>query len=533
MTSESVAPPETVGERRREEFRSSDASGGPAVNGQADVLSLPVRHLDGPFGDSQGRPQGASTLKRRLVLVDVSSVIFGWGLSLVLPFPGAVDRRDSAVLLVAATAMLLQMGAMAGMRLQKARVASRRSMELSGLGRSALAGAIWAGALARIGNLEYADERIVVGAVLSFGFLAVGRGMYTSWLRTERAHGRYQRGLVLVGTNEEAASLRELLSVHPELGYRVVAVVGDREGYDARDWSIPFVGPVDEALNAVAHHRADGVIIAVSALRGGELNQVSRELLRHDVHVHLSSGLLGIDQRRLRPLPMAHEPLFYLEAPISAPWRRVTKRVIDVTASAVALVVISPFLALAALAIKLGDRGPVLFKQERVGLNGQTFEVYKLRTMVPDAEARLDEVRQMMGNGRDGVLFKLENDPRRTKVGRVLEATSFDEIPQLFNVLNGSMSLVGPRPPLPREVEMFDDELMRRFTVRPGVTGLWQVEARENPSFSAYRRLDLFYVDNWTLTIDIILMLQTCSSILARVVRRGRASVPAEDRVAA
>ena len=165
----------------------------------------------------------------------------------------------------------------------------------------------------------------------------------------------------------------------------------------------------------------------------------------------------------------------------------------------------------------------MLFTQRRVGRNCNTFTVYKLRTMVPDAEARLNEVLETLGNGRDNVLFKLDNDPRRTKVGRILEATSLDELPQLFNVLNGTMSIVGPRPALPEEVAKFDDELMGRFSVPPGVTGLWQVEARDNPSFSAYRRLDLFYVENWNILLDIILMMETCSSVAARVLRRGKA----------
>lgn len=192
--------------------------------------------------------------------------------------------------------------------------------------------------------------------------------------------------------------------------------------------------------------------------------------------------------------------------------------------SATTLLLTSPILIVAAIAIKINDGGPVLFTQRRAGRNCTPFTVYKLRTMVPDAEARLNEVLETLGNGRDNVLFKLDNDPRRTKVGRFLEATSLDELPQLFNVLNGSMSIVGPRPALPEEVAKFDDELMDRFNVPPGVTGLWQVEARDNPSFSAYRRLDLFYVENWNLLLDLVLMMETCSSVAARVLRRGKKS---------
>lgn len=497
---------------------------------EADILELPVRHLDGPFANSPATPNGSPGLKQRLVLFDVGAVAAGWLLSVVLPWLGEIDRRDSAVLLVMLSAIGIQLVAMSGMQLRKARVASRRSAELSGIGRASLIGAIAAGLLARVLDLTYPDSRVVAGAVFSFVGLAVFRAMFSSWLRAQRALGRYSRGLVLLGVNDEAAALRELLRVHPELGYRIIAVVGDRGEFDEGDWSVPHLGDLDDALEAVSTSRADGVIIAASSMSGADLNRISRELLQHGVHVHLSSGLLGIDQRRLRPLPLAHEPLYYLEQPSSSTWRHSVKRAIDIVLSSLALLVLSPLLAACAVAIRLSDGGSVFFRQERVGRNGEKFEVIKLRTMVPDAEARLAEVLATMGNGRDGVLFKLENDPRRTRVGRLLEATSIDELPQLFNVLNGTMSLVGPRPALPKEVAQFDDDLMRRFSVKPGVTGLWQVEARENPSFSAYRRLDLFYVDNWTLTMDLILMMQTCSSILSRILRRGRLWVPIEAR---
>jgi lipopolysaccharide/colanic/teichoic acid biosynthesis glycosyltransferase len=199
-------------------------------------------------------------------------------------------------------------------------------------------------------------------------------------------------------------------------------------------------------------------------------------------------------------------------------WQLIVKRGLDVTVASVSLLFAAPVLAIAALAIKLQDRGPVLFRQRRVGRDGRTFEVLKLRTMVPDAEDRLSEV---TGENlrRDGPLFKATDDPRRTRVGRVLEATSLDELPQLINVLLGTMSLVGPRPALPDEVAKFDDELLERHSVRPGITGLWQVEARDNPSFDAYRRLDLFYVENWSVTLDLAILFETFQAVLARLLR--------------
>jgi lipopolysaccharide/colanic/teichoic acid biosynthesis glycosyltransferase len=189
-----------------------------------------------------------------------------------------------------------------------------------------------------------------------------------------------------------------------------------------------------------------------------------------------------------------------------------------VTLSSVLLVASAPVLLTAALLIKLEDRGPVFFRQKRVGRHGDLFTMLKLRTMIPNAE---NERELLIGsNERGGPLFKLTKDPRRTRIGRLLETASIDELPNLFNVLRGEMSLVGPRPALPEEVAEFDDDLLSRQSVPPGITGLWQVEARDNPSFYAYKRLDIFYVENWSLTLDIAIIFATIKHVLLRVVKK-------------
>jgi lipopolysaccharide/colanic/teichoic acid biosynthesis glycosyltransferase len=184
--------------------------------------------------------------------------------------------------------------------------------------------------------------------------------------------------------------------------------------------------------------------------------------------------------------------------------------------SLLVILLTSPILIVAAICIVLTDRGPVLFRQVRVGRNGKLFTLYKFRTMVVNAEQLMAELQR--ANERSGPLFKMQGDPRVTRIGRLLRLTSIDEIPQLLNVLKGQMSLVGPRPALPREVLEFDTDLRRRETVNPGITGLWQVEARDSPSFDAYRRLDLFYVDNWTITGDLEILLDTFEHLLGRLV---------------
>jgi exopolysaccharide biosynthesis polyprenyl glycosylphosphotransferase len=188
------------------------------------------------------------------------------------------------------------------------------------------------------------------------------------------------------------------------------------------------------------------------------------------------------------------------------------KRLFDVVTAAAGLVVASPLIALSALAVKLEDRGPVLYRQTRVGKDGVDFELLKLRTMVVDAEAKLDSIAHL--NEADGPLFKVKNDPRITRVGRFLRKTSLDELPQLVNVLKNEMSMVGPRPALPREVLEWDEELRNRLRVRPGITGMWQVNGRSDTTFEDYQRLDLYYVDNWSLVTDLLIVLKTVPAVL-------------------
>lgn len=218
----------------------------------------------------------------------------------------------------------------------------------------------------------------------------------------------------------------------------------------------------------------------------------------------------------LRLLPAEDPPITVIRISRRR-WQRFAKRLMDSSLALLLLVVALPILLSAGLAIKLQDGGSVLFRQERVGRNGRRFTLYKLRTMVPDAESQLE--RLLLHNERQGgPLFKLADDPRVTRVGRFLRATSIDELPQLFNVLRGTMSLVGPRPALPAEVAQFDKELLQRLHVLPGVTGLWQVVARDDTAFESYRRLDLAYLGGWSLRLDAVIVMATAAHVLNRLV---------------
>jgi exopolysaccharide biosynthesis polyprenyl glycosylphosphotransferase len=350
-------------------------------------------------------------------------------------------------------------------------------------------------------------------------FPTVGRAAFRGWMAQLRRRGEAVWPVLIVGANGEAGQLHRLLTEHPEQGLQVRGVVGEEAEAAEHVPDAPWLCDLDGLDWAVQASGVNGVIVAASALPPGELNDVVRRLVDAGLHVQLSSGLQGIGAHRLRAAPVAHEPLFYLEPLVLSAWQRTAKRVVDVGLASVILALALPFMLVVAAGIKLQDRGPVLFAQRRVGQAGRHFTLLKFRTMVVDAEARLEEVKGH--NQRSGPLFKVARDPRVTAFGRFLRTTSIDELPQLLNVLRGEMSLVGPRPALPSEVAEFSDRLKQRDRVRPGLTGLWQVEARDKPSFWTYERLDLFYVENWSVGLDLSIV----GGTTVAVIRRGFAAV--------
>jgi exopolysaccharide biosynthesis polyprenyl glycosylphosphotransferase len=204
----------------------------------------------------------------------------------------------------------------------------------------------------------------------------------------------------------------------------------------------------------------------------------------------------------------------YVEPVTRGGWRAWAKRTFDLIGAGTLLVLTLPIQCIVAIAVKLDSKGPVLFRQVRVGRDSEPFSVLKIRTMVVDAEARLAELREL--NEADGPLFKMTDDPRITRVGRFLRVTSLDELPQLWNVMRGDMSLVGPRPALPHETEEWDALLTQRLRVKPGITGMWQVSGRSDTTFEDYTRLDLYYVDNWSLATDLAILAKTVPVVLLR-----------------
>jgi exopolysaccharide biosynthesis polyprenyl glycosylphosphotransferase len=244
------------------------------------------------------------------------------------------------------------------------------------------------------------------------------------------------------------------------------------------------------------------------------VQRLAWELEPMGVDLILATGVADVALSRLVMRPISGLPLLHVEKPQYHGTKRFQKRAFDVCFAVAVLAAASPILLIAALAVKLSDRGPVLYCSERIGIGGEPFPMLKFRTMVQDADKQLPSL--LSHNESDGVLFKIRDDPRVTRVGRVLRKLSIDELPQFINVLRNEMSVVGPRPPLRREADRYDRDVLRRLLVKPGITGLWQVSGRSDLDWSDAVRLDLSYVDNWSMVGDLLIVVKTVGAVLER-----------------
>lgn len=354
--------------------------------------------------------------------------------------------------------------------------------------------------------------------------LLLSRRLWHWHLWRKRQTGHYTFRTLIVGANEEASRVAELMS-SSDLGYLPVGMVashgassgnghnGARNG-ETHDPPVPVLGTIENLKQLSEDLSVDCLFVASSDVRATQMSYLS-ELARVDaLELRVTANLPEVLSSRLSVQPLGGVMALSLRpASLSGP-QALLKRVFDICLASVGLAFSLPVWLVIAAAIKLTSRGPVFFRQERVGRGGKTFTLLKFRTMVAHAEALLPELRAV--NEADGPLFKLRRDPRVTRVGRKLRAWSLDELPQLINVLRGEMSLVGPRPPLPEEVRQYERRHFGRLEVPPGITGLWQVRGRSDASFEEYVRLDIFYVENWSLAYDMYILLKTVRAVFSR-----------------
>jgi exopolysaccharide biosynthesis polyprenyl glycosylphosphotransferase len=417
------------------------------------------------------------------------------------------------VFVVAVVALPVWLGVFARYKLYTAAAVTSFTAELRRILHAVAAASAGTGLVSVVFAQQISRVWLLCTMFFGLGTVVIERTIVRQIFRRARTHGRFQRSVVVIGTNAEALAIVQMLGDNTALGYHVVGLVecGGPNGVVA---PVPVLGNWRDTVDILRSLDANGVIIATSAIEEPAANRLARELMECGYHVELTSGLVDISADRLLTRPLGRRPVMYIEPVRLAGWRAVAKRSFDVVLASVALFFATPLLFVSAILIKLDSRGPVFFSQVRVGRKGKLFRVWKLRTMVADAEDLLEDLRDQ--SEVDGPLFKMQNDPRLTRVGGFLRKLSLDELPQLWNVLRGEMSMVGPRPALPSEVSEWSEEVRNRLRVKPGITGMWQVNGRSQTTFDDYVRHDLYYVDNWTLLTDLAIVAKTVPVVLLR-----------------
>lgn len=363
---------------------------------------------------------------------------------------------------------------------------------------------------------DLARGYVLVAFPLAIILTGLGRYCAREWLRRQRRQGRMSHRVLVLGRERSACELIRQLRLESHAGFDVVGACIDGSAAQVVD-GVPVLGSAQhDVLAALEICGADTVAVgAWSPLTQQQLRKLSWQLEGTGVALVVAPSFSDVAGPRIHIRPVSGLPLLHVEQPELTGARRLAKRLFDASASLTALVLLAPALLGVALAIKATSPGPVLFTQERVGRAGTTFKMWKFRSMRSTAEQELADLLAHNEAG-DGVLFKIRNDPRVTPLGERLRRFSVDEVPQLVNVLRGQMSLVGPRPPLPAEVAQYETDWHRRLLVKPGLTGLWQISGRSDLSWEEAVRLDLHYVENWSLALDLMILWKTAFAVLRR-----------------
>lgn len=451
--------------------------------------------------------------KRRLMLADLLAVLSGMALAFVAqevfrPVQTFIVARHVALALASLPAFAVGAGLN---RMYHARANERWATEVGNILKTTAVGVATILALSFAVQFDQLSRFWVAMLTVSVaGLLIAERWVARKAFVRLRESGQLRRRIVIVGTDAHAIGLLHTYERHPSLGYEVVGFVGS-DTYASRG-DVAVFGPIGDLEAILKRTKSGGVVVSLASVSAEQVNELVRRLPDAGYHVALSSSLHDIDPKRLRTQDLDGRTMIYVEPVIRGGWRSIAKRGFDIAMASLILLLTLPILLIAAIAIKLSSRGPVLFHQTRIGKDGQPFRMVKLRTMTVDAESQ--KAALLEHNESDGPLFKIGRDPRITRVGGVLRRLSIDELPQLTCVIRGSMSLVGPRPALPEECDQWEEELFERLRVLPGLTGLWQVSGRAESSFESYKRMDLYYVHNWSLGHDLKICSMTVGAVL-------------------
>ncbi|MFC9997678.1 sugar transferase [Nocardia sp. NPDC127526] len=372
-------------------------------------------------------------------------------------------------------------------------------------------------------RMEFARGYLAIALPIGLLALAVNRLIWRKYAVRQRRRGRYLTAVLVVGRCDSARQMMRCFERDPAVGYSVAGVYIPY-GADADSEPVPETMAAEDEpdspllvanssiIDAIRATGADSVAVAATEQLGAQgINELLWELAPLGIELVVTPGVVDVADQRLSIRPVANLPLLHIEKPQYDRARSYRKAAFDMVFAASALLLVAPVMLAIAVAVKLSGPGPVFYKSERIGLHGKPFRMIKFRSMRDDADRDLPDL--LAANEGAGPLFKMRTDPRVTPVGRILRKFSLDELPQFINVLRGEMSVVGPRPPLPGEVEGYDWKVRRRLLVKPGVTGLWQVSGRSDLPWDEAVRLDLSYVENWSMMQDLLIIKKTISAV--------------------
>ncbi len=343
--------------------------------------------------------------------------------------------------------------------------------------------------------------------------LLLGRLLLRRAIHEARRQGKLQYRVVISGLPSHVDEVAAVLARESWLGYHVVgALTPEANHLEETPGGVPVVGTCETATSVTQDLGVEVIFFASGALTSStQLRRIAWDLEKENVQVVVAPSVTDVSGERVRIRPVGGLPLMHIDPPRATDASRLGKRLFDLVGSAALILAFSPVFLVAFLSIRLHDRGHALFRQTRIGRDGEPFTCFKFRTMVTDAEARIAQLQQELGHS--ALLFKMKEDPRITKPGKWLRRFSVDELPQLFNVFRGDMSLVGPRPQVAAEVALYEGPMVRRLRVRPGMTGLWQVSGRNDLTVEEAIRLDLYYVDNWSMVQDLMILMRTFGAV--------------------
>ncbi|WP_458688720.1 sugar transferase [Nocardia tengchongensis] len=367
-------------------------------------------------------------------------------------------------------------------------------------------------------RIDIARGYLAIALPLGMIGLMVERRIWRRWVAGRRARGAYRTAMLVVGSPEAARAMVAAFSLDRDSGYQVIGVCTRTEGplaesvLEVGGREIPVVASDHDVINAVRRTGADTVAVtATDNLGPADFRRMAWELDELGAELIVTPGLVDIAGTRLTHRVVASMPMLHVEKPQYDRAKSIRKGMFDFCFAIAALLAIAPALAMIALAVKFTSRGPIFYLSERIGRDGQPFRMIKFRSMYADAESHINAL--IESNGGNPLFFKIRDDPRITSVGKVIRKYSLDELPQFFNVLRGEMSIVGPRPQVQREVDSYDGVMRRRLLVKPGVTGLWQVSGRSDLTPEDAMRLDLSYVENWSMVLDLLLIAKTIGTV--------------------